>query len=332
MKLAITGGTGFVGRHLAERLTSMNHTVRIIARGVDSGAPWMKNHPDVDLVRGSVASRGVLETAFEHCDGVAHLAGINRESGNQDFEEVHVRGTEHVVDAARSQGVDRISLLSFLRARPHDISGYHDSKWRAEEIVRTSDCTHTILKAGVIYGKGDHMVDHLTKVLSMMPVFFLVGREPQKTAPVHVNDVVDVLEASLVDGRVTDTTVAVTGPEQMYLKDAVKRVADVLGRDPYFVRMPLALQYINAGVLELFFDEPPASLAQVQILSEGVVDPLPNGICEPLPEPLSPNRRFTAERIQEALPDQRWFQVSDLRCPEDNIRNVIRRTSARIQL
>ncbi len=330
MKFAITGGTGFVGRHLTKRFLSKNHTVRLLARGVDPGVSWIHTHPRVEFVRGSVTSRPTLEKTFADCDAIAHLAGINRETGTQCFQEVHVRGTERVVEVARAQSIEQLALLSFLRARPDEGSVYHDTKWQAEEIVRSSTVPHTILKAGVIYGKGDHMVDHLAKVLTMLPVFFLVGLEPRKTAPVHVSDVVDLLCAGLVGDRLTNRTLAVIGPERMYLKEAVQRVADVLGRAPYYVRLPLALQYMNAGLMELFVDEPPASLAQVQILSEGLIEPAPEGICKPIPEPLRPDRMFTAERIKRALPDRRRFDRSDLRCPCGDVTNVLERTSARV--
>lgn len=330
MLIAITGGTGFVGRHLAKRLVSQGHTVRVIARGVDPGAPWMKEHSQVEFVRGSVSSLPALQKAFRGCDSVAHLAGINHETEQQDFHEVHVRGTELVVEAVQRQEVDHLSLLSFLRARPDDRSGYHDSKWRAEEIVRSSGCTSTILKAGVIYGKGDHMVDHLSKILRMLPVFFLVGRSPRKTAPVHVSDVVDLLLGGIKSNRLNNRTVAVTGPEQMYLKEAVQRVANVLDRDPYFVRLPLFLQYVNAGMMELLVDEPPASLAQVQILSEGVIEPVPEGVCGSIPVPLQPDRAFTEERIKQALPDRERFDMADVTCRIGNAWNVLSRTATRI--
>src|SRR5689334_14066137 len=145
MKLAITGGTGFVGRHVAEQLKRSRHEVVIIGR---------RSGVDVD-------DQAPLEKAFAGCDGVAHCAGINREIGEQTYEKVHVQGTRNVVEAARRAGVKKIVLMSFLRARPNCSSGYHESKYAAEEIVRQSGMDYTILKCGVIYGRGDHMLDHL---------------------------------------------------------------------------------------------------------------------------------------------------------------------------
>ena len=57
----------------------------------------------------------------------------------------------------------KIIYLSFLRARPACGSRYHESKWAAEELVRGSGIDHTILKSGVIYGRGDHLLDHVSR-------------------------------------------------------------------------------------------------------------------------------------------------------------------------
>ena len=115
MRVAITGATGFVGSHLADRLSSEGHeVVRVTAR----------LHNLDELAKG-----------FSGCQAVAHCAGINREIGNQTYARVHVEGTRNVVEAAQRAGVEKIGLMSFLRARPDCGSGYHESKWAAEEIV-----------------------------------------------------------------------------------------------------------------------------------------------------------------------------------------------------
>ncbi len=165
MRVAITGGTGFVGRHLAKRLDPAD-TVIVSRR---TGVPI----DDVDA----------LTAAFAGCDVVAHCAGINREIGDQTFARVHVDGTRAVVEAARRTGVRRIVMLSFLRARPDCGSAYHETKWAAEELVRRSGIDHTILKAGMIYGSGDHMVDHATRAVRTWPVSRLWGAVIGRSGP-----------------------------------------------------------------------------------------------------------------------------------------------------
>ena len=157
MRTAITGGTGFVGRHLAERYDPSE--VVLVSRR--SGVAV----DDVDA----------LAAAFAGCDAIAHCAGINREIGEQSYDRVHVRGTAAVIEAARRAGVTKIVMLSFLRARPGTGSAYHQSKWEAEEMIRESGLDHTILKAGMIYGRGDHLVDHLSRTVQTLPLFASVG-------------------------------------------------------------------------------------------------------------------------------------------------------------
>ncbi len=119
MRIAITGGTGFVGSHLAARLDRANTVVVSRRTGVDID--------DVDA----------LAAAFSGCDVVVHAAGINREIGDQTFQRVHIDGTRAMIEAAERAGVNRIVMVSFLRARPNCGSGYHESKWAAKELVPT---------------------------------------------------------------------------------------------------------------------------------------------------------------------------------------------------
>ena len=158
---------------------------------------------------------------------MAHCAGINREIGKQTYERVHVEGTRNVVAAARSAGVEKIVLMSFLRARPDCGSAYHESKWAAEEIVRDSGLDYTIIKAGVVYGRGDHMLDHLSHAFHTFPVFGLVGFKDKTVRPLAIEDLVHVMRAAIVDRRLKRQTIALLGPEEMYLREAVRRVAEV---------------------------------------------------------------------------------------------------------
>jgi hypothetical protein len=119
------------------------------------------------------------------------------------------------------------------------------------------------------------------------------------------------MAASLVEGRLSRKTVAITGPETITLKEAARRVAEALGRRPLFVHVPVFIHYILGWIFERLMTIPLASLAQVRILSEGIVDPLPE--CESLPDDLLPRTKFDSQQIQRGLPKSARFGIKDLR-------------------
>ncbi len=310
MRIAITGATGFIGGHLAQSLACDGHEVLAIARSAPghSHRAWTSRS---GFIVKDLSNPNTLASVFAGCDAVAHCAGINRELGAQTYQRVHIEGTENVVTAARRAGVRKIVLTSFLRARPDCASAYHESKFAAEEIVRNSGLRFTILRPGVVYGRGDHMLDHLSHALHTFPFFALVGLQDQYVRPLAIEDLVTVMRASLVQGRLPNQTVAVLGPEQLYLREAVRRVADVVGKAPYYLRAPVWFHYALAQLCESTMKVPMVSRAQVRILSEGIIEStLP---CDQLPYDLAPTRAFTAEQIRKGLPDAGPFRLQDLR-------------------
>lgn len=293
-RVAITGGTGFVGSHVAARIG--RERALVLSRRTGVG---------VDDVDG-------LAVAMTGCEVVVHCAGINRELGDQTFERVHVQGTAAVIEAARRAGVRKIVMLSFLRARPSCGSAYHESKWEAEQMVRSSALDYTVLKAGMIYGRGDHMVDHLSRLAQTIPFAATVGMRERAISPVPVEELVDVVVAA-IDGRLSRETVAVTGGETLLLSDAVRRVARVVGRRVVVFPAPIAFHRVFAQVCEWTMQVPLVAKAQARMLAEGVTEA--TGPAGELPADLRPRLPFDETRIRAALPDEGRFGCVDLRIP-----------------
>lgn len=311
MRIAITGGTGFVGRHLARRLGDSGHEVVLIARGTNRRDPRIYGAAHTTFFAADLSSKNELERAFAGCDAVMHCAGINREIGTQTYHNVHIEGTGNVCDAAKRAGVRKIIMLSFLRARPNCGSAYHESKFAAEEIVRAAGLDCTVFKAGVIYGLGDHMLDHLSHALYTFPIFALVGMKQHAVRPLAVEDLIELIDVAISEVRLARETVFVTGPDEMMFPDLVRRVAGVIGKKPLMFRAPLAFHYALAWIAERTMKIPLTAMAQVRILSETLTEPLPP--CDGPPTDLAPRTFFTVEQIQRGLPEPRRFGLKDLR-------------------
>ena len=297
-RIAVTGASGLVGSHVSKRLKAAGDEVVPLSRGTG-----------FDLTRPDIAA---LTDALEGCTAVIHTAGINREIASQTYDAVHIRGTQALVVAAKAAGVHHIGLVSFLRARPDGPTTYHRSKWAAEAIVRESGLGYTILKCGVIYGRGDHLLHHLSRALQTFPLFALVGIRQRSLRPVAVDDVTRLLVAAAHgDARLIDQTVAVLGPETVSLREVVQRVGAAIGREPRFIRLPVVGHLVLARIWEATMRVPLLSVAQVHILAEGVVEPAP--YAPPPPDDLVPRTRFDDEAIRPGLPEAGRFGLRDLR-------------------
>jgi NADH dehydrogenase len=299
MKIAITGGTGFIGRHLAQNLIQHGHQVVVIARG-----EYTRNTQPIEgatFVACDARDTDKLTEAFNGCDAVAHCAGTSTEDGKQTFEALHVEGTRSAAAAAERAGVKKFVLVSYLTVRPNVNSKYHTTKWRGEEIVRASKVNYTILKAGLIYGPGDHLLNNLSNLFRKMPIFAQVGLKEKTVRLVAVEDLVDVIRASLDEKQFARQTVAVIGPEEFPFSQAARRIARVMGRPSLIVLpFPVFFHRILAFFSEKFMPKPLITAAQVQMLADGISQPMADSIS--LPEDMKPKTMFTEEQIKKGLP------------------------------
>src|SRR5688572_3444148 len=143
MKIAITGGTGFIGSHLTRYLVERGHQVVSISRGLYTRGQGVSAREGVSYIRANITDTAELTRAFSGYMAVVHCAGTS-EDPSQTFQQVHVEGARCAVTAAQQANVQRFVLLSYLHARPNIRSAYHTTKWEGEEIVRKSGLNYTI--------------------------------------------------------------------------------------------------------------------------------------------------------------------------------------------
>ena len=301
MKIAITGGTGFIGRHLAQDLAGRGHHVILISRGLYTRAAPLPSEGLITSIACDINDTAALSRALAGCQAVADCAGTSRADAAQSFERVHVDGARSIVEAARRAGVRRIVLVSYLHARPDIRSPYHTTKWAGEEIVRASGLDFTILKAGLVYGPGDHLLNNLGHLLRRLPVFATVGLRERTVRLIAVEDLVAIIRAALLEGRLSHETVAVIGPEEFPFSTAARRIAGAMGRpSPVILPFPVFAQRLLAWASGMM-PAPLISSSQVQMLADGISVPLPGTAS--LPADLAPKTLFSEEQIRAGLPD-----------------------------
>lgn len=149
MILAVTGGTGFVGRHAMDQALAAGHRLRALTRRSQPA------RDGVEWIAGSLADRPALDRLVSGSDGVLHIAGVVNAPDRAGFAAGNVTGTEAVLAAATAAGIRRFVHVSSLSAREPHLSGYGWSKAAAEDRVRASTLDWTIVRPTAIYGPGD---------------------------------------------------------------------------------------------------------------------------------------------------------------------------------
>ncbi len=264
MRVAITGGTGFVGSNVARTLLGSGHEVVLIARGSRRVAP----REGLSVVRADVTTGTALAAAFAECDAVVHLTAIIREKGKQTFDAVIRRGTENVVAAAASAGVGHLLYVSAIGADPDPRFPYHYAKWMAEQAVRGSGVPYTILRPSLIFGPGDGFFTTLCSLVRYsIPVIPIAGDGGSLFQPISIDDVVRCITLSLDRGPAM-RVIEIGGPEQLSYEAIVDAIHDAIGAGMRIkVHVPVAALLPAAAVMDKVLPNPPVTPAQLRMLA-----------------------------------------------------------------
>lgn len=282
MKVLVTGATGFVGREIVSQLHETGHSIYILARNRNSPRVLEAvSRYGAETHAGDLLDAASLSGAVNGMDAVIHLVGIIAEVGESTFENIHTRGTAHIVSAAQQAGVRRFVHMSALGTRPNAASRYHQTKWAAEELVRHSGLDFTIFRPSLIYGPQDQFINLFARLIRLSPVVPLIGSPQARFQPVAVEAVAAAFTRSLAEPHSIGQTYALCGPEALTLSEIVDRILAVLHRRRLKLQVPLGLARCQAVLLELVFRRwlrtaPPLNRDQLVMLQEdNVGDPRP---------------------------------------------------------
>ncbi len=277
MRVAIIGGTGFVGGHLTDALLDAGHEVSLLVRAGSESKVSQSGR--VSMTTGDISSPDALRAVMQGCSAVVYNVGILREFPRRGitFEESQYRGLVRTVDAAREVGVTRLLLMSANGVKQPG-TPYQETKFRAEQYARQSGLDVTVLRPSVIFGDPDGKMEFATQLFNDMirppvpAVSFFSGRSPEQGAvlmsPVHIDDVAGAFVAALENDETIGQTFALGGPEVLSWQTMVRRIAEATGRDKWVLPMPIWIMRVGATFFDWlpFF---PVTRGQLTMLEEG---------------------------------------------------------------
>ena len=267
MLVAITGATGFVGRHIASLLLRRGHRVRALVR--DPRRAERLKTQGAELVAGSLEDSGALTALLDGAHSAVHLVGIIVEWGPATFTAVHVDGTRRLLEAARGAGVRRFVHMSALGARADArATPYHRTKWQAEELVRTSAIPFAILRPSLISGPESVPIRTLVRLHRWSPVIPIFGDGRFPIQPVWIEDLAMAFALALERPDIMGTF-ELGGPAVLTYESFVRAIGRATGHPRPLVHVPLTLVRWAARVCDPLGPAAPITSIQLRMLIEG---------------------------------------------------------------
>ncbi len=259
-KICLLGGTGFVGKRLAARLSEAGHDIVILTRHRERQRDLLVL-PTARLVQGDVYDPEFLRKQFEGRDTVINLVGILNEKGRdgRGFARVHTELPEKIVEACRQTGVTRLLHMSALHASPAAPSHYLRTKALGEDAVHRAgnpDFHVTSFRPSVIFGPGDGFLNRFAGLLRLTPGMFPLACPQARFQPVYVEDVVRAFVESLDNHKTFGQGYDLCGPKVYTLREIVEYVAGLIGKRVCLIGLNDALSYLQAATLEFVPGKP----------------------------------------------------------------------------
>ncbi len=265
MRVFIAGGTGFVGGHVRCALLEAGHELLVLTHD-----RHVCDEPGVEQVEGDITRSESFSHALHGCDAVINLVGIIREYPLRGitFERLHVGATQGLLRAARDAGVRRYVHMSALGARPGAVSGYHKTKYRAEEEVRVSGLDWTIFRPSVIFGPKDDFINKIAGMIRKLPAVPVIGGGNCRLQPIDGGDVARCFRMSLEMPETIGKTYELCGRDRLTYHGLIQTIGAALGkRSVRTFSLPLGLMGLVTPIFQCL-PSFPITMDQIRMLVE----------------------------------------------------------------
>ena len=271
MRLLVTGGTGFIGSHLAEQGRKLGAEVVVLGladRPEERANVELLRRQGVEVVAGSITDAELCRRAVRGATHVFHLAVAMREGAKSDqyFEAINLDGTRALLEASANGGVRRFVYCSTIGIYGHRAPGitredsplapgniYERTKVAAERLVRELGAERslpwTILRPADVYGPRDQRLLKLFRGVAS-GTFPLFGAGEGRRHMIYVDDVVSGFFRACERDRALGDAFILAGPKPCTLRELIAEVQQATGSPRYGFRLPLKPMLMVAGAVE----------------------------------------------------------------------------------
>lgn len=272
--VTVFGGSGFIGRHVVERLARAGARVRVAVRRPNQ-ALFLKPMGavgQVQLMQANVRHAGSVAAAVAGADAVINLVGILYEAGPQKFAAVQGEGAGHIAEAAAAAGVKTLVHVSAIGANPASPAKYARAKAAGEAAVREAFPTAIILRPSIVFGPDDNFFNRFAALAKLAPAVPLIGGDT-RFQPVYVGDVADAIMVALQSPAAAGKTFELGGPRVFTFRELLAYIMAEIEVERPLLSLPFGLAKFIAFFVQ-WLPNPPLTVDQVRLLAtDNVVSP-----------------------------------------------------------
>ncbi len=249
--VTVIGGSGFVGRYIAQRMARRGWRVRVACRRPNE-ALFVQTYGVVGQVlpvQCNIRDEESTRRAIMGSDAVVNCVGVLWEGGRNRFDPLHVEGAGRAARLAAEQGVRHFVHVSAIGADPDSPARYGQTKARGEHAVLEAFPDAVILRPSIIFGPEDEFFNKFASMSRFTPVLPVVGADTH-FQPVWVEDVAEAA-ARAAAGEAEPGVYELGGPQTATFRELMQLMLDVIRRRRLIANIPTPLAMLQARVLQL---------------------------------------------------------------------------------
>lgn len=277
MKVAVAGGTGFLGRSITRALLDAGHEVvvgsrsRPVRQPLDARAQW---------VAADVTNPASLGTFLAGADAVVDAvqfpnSPIENPRKGYTFERIDLGGTKNLVDAARAAGTPLFIGLSGVGAAADGAYHWLRYKWQEEQHIAASGVPYIVFRPSWVYGPGDVSLNRFLKFARFLPFVPVIGNGKTRINPLFVEDLAAHVVAALGRADLRGRIFEIGGPEVLTMDEVIRTALRVAGKRRFLLHNPKPLMKAVATLAQFAPGRPLTADAIDFITMDGVADTAP---------------------------------------------------------
>jgi NADH dehydrogenase len=264
--VTIIGGSGFVGRHIAQRMARRGWRVRVACRRPNEAMPVRAygSVGQVEPVQCNIRDEASTRAVIRGADAVINCVGLLSEWGRNTFDACMAEGAGRVARIAAEEGVAQLVHLSAIGADAASNSEYARTKAAGEAAVTAAFPGAVILRPSVVFGQDDGFFNRFAGMARLLPMVLPTVGAETKFQPVWVEDVAEAA-ARGATGEAEAGVYELGGPTVYTLREAIQLMLRVTRRRRLIVNLPFFLARIDAWFLQML-PNPLLTVDQVKLL------------------------------------------------------------------